>query len=96
MMQMLLLKNPLLRNGLGVTQRLRYINSMSFWFFPVIRMIFMLAPLLYLFFGLEIFVATYTEVIAYMVTYVVTAFVVQNALFNKTRWPLMSELYETA
>lgn len=96
MMQMLLLKNPLMRKGLGVTQRLCYINSMSFWFFPVIRMIFMLAPLLYLFFGLEIFVATYTEVIAYMVTYVVTAFVVQNALFNKTRWPLMSELYETA
>ncbi|WP_375261000.1 UDP-forming cellulose synthase catalytic subunit [Palleronia sp.] len=96
MMQMLILKNPLLRGGLGMTQRLCYINSMSFWFFPVIRMVFLIAPLLYLFFGLEIFVATYPEVIAYTITYTLVSFVVQNALFNKTRWPLISELYETA
>ncbi|SPJ23571.1 UDP-forming cellulose synthase catalytic subunit [Palleronia abyssalis] len=96
MIQMLLLKNPLLRSGLGMTQRLCYINSMAFWFFPVVRLSFLMAPLLYLFFGLEIFVATYSEVIAYMVTYVLVNFIVQNALFNRSRWPLMSELYETA
>ncbi|MBJ3763619.1 UDP-forming cellulose synthase catalytic subunit [Maribius pontilimi] len=96
MMQMLLLKNPLMRKGLGVTQRLCYINSMTFWFFPIIRMTFLLAPLCYLFFGLEIFVATRSEVVAYMATYVATSFIVQNALFNRSRWPLMSELYETA
>ncbi|SEM97386.1 UDP-forming cellulose synthase catalytic subunit [Palleronia pelagia] len=96
MMQMLLLKNPLMRRGLSVTQRLCYVNSMSFWFFPLVRMVFLLAPLAYLFFGLEIFVATRAEVVAYMATYVATSFIVQNALFNRTRWPLMSELYETA
>lgn len=95
MMQMLILKNPILRKGLGLTQRLCYLNSMAFWFFPLVRLVFILAPLLYLFFGLEIFVATYAEVIAYMATYVVTSFIVQNALFNSSRWPLMSELYET-
>ncbi|TDL76262.1 UDP-forming cellulose synthase catalytic subunit [Palleronia sediminis] len=95
MMQMLILKNPIFRKGLRFSQRLCYLNSMTFWFFPIVRMIFILAPLLYLFFGLEIFVATYQEVLAYMATYIAVSFVVQNALFNSYRWPLMSELYET-
>ena len=96
MMQLLILKNPLRGKGLSLTQRLCYFNSMSFWLFPLVRLVFILAPLLYLFFGLEIFVATIQEVAVYMTSYMLVSFLIQNALYARVRWPLMSELYETA
>ncbi len=96
MIQMLLLKNPLFRPGLGFAQRLCYINSMSFWLFPLVRLSFLIIPLFYLFLGLEIFVATVDEVLAYAISYLVVSFLVQNALFAKVRWPLISEVYEVA
>lgn len=96
MMQLLLLKNPLRGKGLSLTQRLCYINSMTFWLFPLVRMTFILAPLLYLFFGLQIFVATIQEVAVYMTSYMAVNFLVQNALYARVRWPLISEIYETA
>lgn len=96
MIQMLLLKNPLFRRGLKPQQRLCYINSMSFWLFPLVRIGFLIIPLFYLFFGLEIFVATGPEVLAYMVSYLLVSFLVQNALFGRVRWPLISEVYEVA
>ena len=96
MIQMLILKNPLFRPGLTLPQRLCYINSMGFWLFPVVRLTFLLAPLLYLFFGLQIFVATISEVAVYMTSYMLISFMVQNATFARVRWPLMSEIYEIA
>jgi cellulose synthase (UDP-forming) len=96
MIQMLLLKNPLFRPGLKLAQRMCYVNSMSFWLFPLVRLSFMIIPLFYLFFGLEIFVATGEEVLAYAISYLVISFLVQNALFARVRWPLISEVYEVA
>lgn len=96
MMQLLILKNPLRGKGLSLTQRLCYLNSMTFWLFPIVRMTFILAPLAYLFFGLQIFVATIEEVAVYMTSYMAVNFMIQNALYARVRWPLISELYETA
>lgn len=96
MMQLLILKNPLKGKGLSLTQRLAYLNSMTFWLFPLVRMTFILAPLAYLFFGLQIFVATIQEVAVYMTSYMAVSFLVQNALYARVRWPLISEIYETA
>jgi cellulose synthase (UDP-forming) len=96
MMQMLLLKNPLFRRGLSLPQRICYINSMSFWLFPLMRLFYLLVPLIYLFFGVEILVATFEEVLAYMLGYLAVSFMVQNALYARFRWPLISEIYEVA
>lgn len=96
MMQMLILKNPLLRRGLNPLQRLCYINSMSFWLFPLIRLAYLLAPLTYLFFGVEIFVTTANEAAAYVLSYMAIVLLVQNAAFSRQRWPLISEIYEIA
>ena len=41
MFQILMLKNPLFKRGLHPIQKLAYLSSMTFWFFPVPRMIFM-------------------------------------------------------
>ncbi len=96
MTQLLILKNPLWGPGLSLTQRLCYFNSMGFWLFPLVRLTFILAPLLYLFFGLQIFVATIQEVAVYMTSYMAVSFMIQNALYSRVRWPLISEIYETA
>ena len=96
MMQLLILKNPLRGKGLSMTQRLCYLNSMTFWLFPLVRMTFIIAPLMYLFFGLQIFVATIDEVAVYMTSYMAVNFMIQNALYGRVRWPLISEIYETA
>ncbi|MCC5972736.1 MAG: UDP-forming cellulose synthase catalytic subunit [Rubellimicrobium sp.] len=96
MMQMLVLKNPLFRRGLRLPQRLCYLNSMSFWLFPLIRLVYILIPLVYLYFGVEIFVATIEDVLAFMLGYLAVSFLVQSALFSRYRWPLISEIYEVA
>ncbi|WP_245155662.1 UDP-forming cellulose synthase catalytic subunit [Paracoccus ravus] len=96
MVQMLMLKNPLFRPGLKPMQRLCYINSMSFWFFPLIRLVYIIAPLTYLFFGVEIVVTTFQEAMTYVLSYMAVVLLVQNGIFSRYRWPLISEIYEIA
>jgi cellulose synthase (UDP-forming) len=96
MIQMLLLKNPLFRPGLGLRRRLCYVNSMSFWLFPIVRIAYIAAPLIYLFSGVEIYVTGLDDALAYMGPYLAVSFLVQNALFAPYRWPLVSEVYEIA
>jgi cellulose synthase (UDP-forming) len=96
MMQMMMLKNPLFRQGLTLLQRMCYFNSMSFWLFPLIRLAYLLAPLSYLFFGVQIFVSTLRDAWVYTLSYMLITFLIQNALFARYRWPLISEVYEVA
>jgi cellulose synthase (UDP-forming) len=94
MFQILMLKNPALRKGLKPIQRIAYLSSMTFWFFPVPRLIFMVAPLLHIFFDVKIFVSSVDETIAYTLSYVAVNMVMQSYLYGHVRWPWMSELYE--
>lgn len=94
MFQILLLKNPLFQRGLKPIQKIAYLSSMTFWFFPIPRLIFMFAPLLHIFFDLKIFVASVDESIAYTLTYIIINLMIQNYVYGKFRWPFVSELYE--
>ncbi|WP_298952752.1 UDP-forming cellulose synthase catalytic subunit [uncultured Methylobacterium sp.] len=94
MIQIMILKNPALVRGLHMIQRLAYLSSMTFWFYPVPRLIFMFAPLLHIFFDMKVFVANVQESIAYTATYIVINLMMQNYLYGRVRWPFMSELYE--
>ncbi|MDU0342719.1 UDP-forming cellulose synthase catalytic subunit [Bosea rubneri] len=94
MMQILIYHRPLLKRGLSLPQRLCYTSTALFWLFPFARMIFLISPLFYLFFGLQIFVATGGEFIAYILGYMVVNLMMQNYLYGRYRWPWISELYE--
>lgn len=94
MLQILMLKNPALRPGLSVIQRLAYLSSMTFWFFPLPRLVFMVAPLVYLVLDVRFFVASFQETLAYSVPYMVAGAILQNHLYGRLRWPWVSELYE--
>nr|WP_272212836.1 UDP-forming cellulose synthase catalytic subunit [Marinicella sp. W31]MDC2878759.1 UDP-forming cellulose synthase catalytic subunit [Marinicella sp. W31] len=94
MMQILRFKFPLLLRGLTLPQRLCYMSSNLFWLFPFARASFMIAPLCYLFFGLQIFDASGGEFLAYTLSYLIVNMLIQNYLFGQFRWPWISELYE--
>ena len=94
MVQILLLKNPLFLHGLTLAQRLCYLSSSLFWLFPLSRMVFIVAPLMYIFFDMKIYIANSQEFLAYTLTYMISALMIQSYVFGKVRWPWSSDLYE--
>ena len=94
MLQILILNRPFLAKGLTMGQRICYAGINLFWLFPLSRLAFMLSPLLYIFFSLEIYQANIQEFAVYALTYLVASFAMQSYLYGKVRWPWVSELYE--
>ena len=94
MIQIFLLKNPLFVKGLKLPQRLCYLNSCFFWFFGGARFVFLTAPLAYLFFGMNVYNATLSQVLAYAVPHVFASMLVSDFLYGRVRHPFFSELYE--
>ncbi|WP_082007705.1 UDP-forming cellulose synthase catalytic subunit [Tepidimonas taiwanensis] len=96
MVQIFILKNPWKQPKLTIPQRLAYTSSVFFWFFPFARIVFYIAPSLYLLFGLRIVDAYFPmDLLAYTLPHVLGAMMLSNILYGRTRWPLISELYET-
>jgi len=95
MIQIFLLKNPIFSKGLRWYQRLSYTAASFFWFFAYSRVIFYIAPLLYLFFGLKIYNANNMEMVAYVIPHMLMAILMSYFLYAKVRNPFFSELYET-
>lgn len=94
MTQILLLKNPLLRRGLTAGQRLCYLNSSIYWMFPLARIVFVLAPLVYLFFGLNVYDASIDEFFAYAVPHIAMSLSLGVIFYGRLRWLFVSEIYE--
>ena len=94
MLQILLLNRPFMARGLTMPQRVAYAGINMFWLFPLSRMTFMFAPLLYIFFSLEIYESNVYEFISYAATYMVASMALQSYMFGRVRWPWVSELYE--
>ena len=95
MVQIFVRKNPLVKRGLSLTQRLCYLSVQLFWLFPLPRLIFMLAPLAYLIGGLEIYVATFDGFSAYTIPYMIAILTLSDAIYGTVRRPFISDLYET-
>lgn len=94
MTQLFILKNPWLKRGLTLPQRLCYTSTMMYWFFWFWRPVFMLAPLCYAFFGLEIFRVNLYDFTCFVLPHIFSAIFLAHLLHGRTRWPLFSELYE--
>ncbi|OYY74393.1 MAG: cellulose synthase catalytic subunit (UDP-forming) [Gammaproteobacteria bacterium 28-57-27] len=95
MVQIFLLKNPWMQPNMSISQRLAYTSSVFFWFFPFARVVFLIVPGFFLLFGLRIYDANLQEFLAYALPHILAAILMSNALYGKTRWPFVSELYET-
>ena len=95
MVQIMLLKNPIFRPGLTFSQRVCYLSNCLYWFFPFARVIFFVAPMMYLLFGLHIYNANTTEILAYTLPHYWASLHLSSFLFRRVRWPFVSLLYET-
>jgi len=95
MVQIFLLKNPLVLKGLTLPQRLCYLSNISYWFFPFARIIFAFAPAAYLVFGLRIYDATFNELAIYTLPYIMVLLMASSYMYRKVRWNFISNVYET-
>lgn len=83
MTQIFVMKNPIFKRGLTLPQRICYVSSSMFWLFPFARLLFIVIPLIYLFFGLQIFYATVPEFAVYTLPYIFASMMVANhAVWN--------------
>jgi cellulose synthase (UDP-forming) len=94
MLQILLLRNPLHQKGLAIPQRICYLNACLFWMFGFARIIFFLAPLMFLIFGLRIYNASLMQVLVYAVPHLLASYFLSNYLYGRLRHPFYSELFE--
>jgi len=95
MVQLVLLNNPLRTPGLTIPQRISYFNSSFFWLFGFSRFIYFIAPASFLLFGLNVYDASWLQILAYAVPFVLCSFVVMNCFYKGTRQPFFSEIYES-
>lgn len=94
MVQLFRLKNPLFKKGLSFSQKICYLSSTLFWFFPLARLVFTLAPVAYYLFAINIFDATQTEFLAYGIPHFFGTVLISVMLFGNVRWLFISEIYE--
>ncbi|HEY4297177.1 MAG TPA: UDP-forming cellulose synthase catalytic subunit, partial [Paraburkholderia sp.] len=87
--------NPLLIEGLTLPQRLCYLSAMMHFFFGLPRIVFLLTPMAYLFFGAHVFHASALMVLAYVVPHLVISSVGASRIQGRFRHSFWSEVYET-
>lgn len=81
--------------GLSARQKLEYLSCISYWFFGVKRMLYMLAPLLFSIFGIIIIDCDLKTFIAiWLPTYLIKRFVIDISEHNK-RSATWNKIYET-
>lgn len=95
MAQIFRVDNPLKGRGLRLGQRLCYLNAMLHFFYGLPRLIFLTAPLTYLFFGAHIFQASALMITAYVLPHVLHASLTNSRIQGRFRHSFWNEVYET-
>jgi cellulose synthase (UDP-forming) len=94
MAQIFRLDNPLTGEGLTLVQRLCYANSMLHFFSAFPRLIFLIAPLMYLYFELHIINAAAVTLAAYAVPHIVHSTLANSHVQGRFRHSFWNEAYE--
>ncbi|WP_308390008.1 UDP-forming cellulose synthase catalytic subunit [Acidithiobacillus sp. AMEEHan] len=92
--QILQMKNPFFVSGLSLAQKISYLTSFSYWFFPYARIINILAPSMFLLFGVMVYNATIGQYLIYGAPYFLATWIYSDFIYGKVRWPLTSDVYE--
>lgn len=94
MIQLFLLNNPIRASGLSLPQRLAYLSACFFWFFSLARFIYFIAPAMFLIFGVNIYNASWLQIQAFALPYVLSIFILMHFFYTKSRNMMFSEIYE--
>ncbi len=87
--------NPLFGKGLHFGQRLCYLNAMLHFFYGLPRLVFLTAPLAYLFFGAHVFQASALMITAYALPHLAHASVTNSRIQGRFRHSFWNEVYES-
>ena len=94
MAQIFRVDNPLFGKGLSFMQRLCYSNAMLHFFYGLPRMVFLLAPLSYLFFQAHIINASAVAIAVYALPHLFHANITNSRMQGAHRHSFWAELYE--
>lgn len=94
MVQIFRMDNPLLGKGLSLPQRLCYLSAMMYFFFPLPRLIFLLAPLAYLLFNLNIIHSSASLIFSYALPHFLMATIVASRLNGNSRYSFWGDIYD--
>ena len=95
MAQIFRVDNPLFGRGLKLAQRLCYANAMAHFFYGLPRIIFLTAPLAFLFFGAHVIHASALMILAYALPHIVQSSLTNLRIQGRYRSLLWNEVYET-
>lgn len=95
MAQIARVDNPMLGPGLKIGQRLCYLNAMLHFFFGLPRLVFLTAPLAFLFFGAQVFQASAIMIAAYALPHIIQSNLTNSKLQGRYRHSFWNEVYES-
>ncbi len=95
MVQIFRLDNPLFGKGLSIPQRLCFLNAMIHFFHGLPRIIFLIAPLPFLFANIYVIYASAVAIFVYLIPHMVHSTMTTYAIHRGYRFPFISALYET-
>jgi len=95
MAQIFRINNPLLMRGLEWGQRLCYLNGMLHFFNGLPRIVFLTAPLAYIFFNLHIINADALLIAAFVLPHLTISTLANSRLQGAVRHSFWAEVYET-
>jgi len=95
MIQIFRTDNPMLATGLKFTQRLCYLNAMIHFFYAVPRLVFLLAPLVYMLLGRSIIPGYWVAIVAYATPHLILASLTNSRIQGRHRHSFWNEIYET-
>ncbi|MBO9677615.1 MAG: UDP-forming cellulose synthase catalytic subunit [Acidovorax sp.] len=95
MAQIFRVDNPFLGKGLSLWQRICYANAMLHFFFGLPRLVFLTAPMAYLFFEWHIINAGAIMLALYVLPYILQSNIANAHVQGKYRHTFWAEIYET-
>ncbi|RFO98254.1 UDP-forming cellulose synthase catalytic subunit [Rhodoferax lacus] len=95
MAQIFRLDNPMFGKGLSLWQRLCYSTAMLHFFFGLPRLVFLTAPMAYLFFEWHIINASATMLALYVIPYITLSTLANAHLQGESRHTAWADVYET-
>ncbi|MBB5216318.1 UDP-forming cellulose synthase catalytic subunit [Parapusillimonas granuli] len=87
--------NPFFGKGLTLSQRICYASAALHFFYGLPRLVFLTAPLAYLYFGAHVFQASALMIAAYVLPHIVHAYVTGSRIQGKFRHSFWNEVYES-
>lgn len=93
-LQLLKYKNPLTMKGLRLGQRLVYFDGICYWYTSLLKMLFTLAPLLFLLTGIFFINVPIQNLIYLFVPYFISQYIVFTCSYSRTRTMFWGHIYE--